>query len=270
MQGPKSKFMRKILFIALIAFCSCSKDEPSTVEEKAYDIEVATPELDFFAIPNKSLTNIQVSDMIKVKFLILKLTSSTDIEVRPISRSTAYHELLNTDYELYIENSVKKGTFDKVNALKMIKGLNVFYIKPIVPGTFQLKFEESTKAYTLVAPITFSAVKINTSLEGNVDKSCGLNKWRRHSYWFSIDTGNQNFDLIFGEDGATYTYKTSYRGTAKEASFSKNTNYKIIEDVSECGDYPSVDNNIVSIEIIKNKGGVSQLVAKYNDIYITN
>lgn len=264
--------MKKILLGVLIVFSCCSKDETTTTstEENSFTIEYESPEIDFYGIPNKSLTNIQVGDMLKINFAISKLTSATEIELRPISKSTSYHELLNTDYELYIENTTKKGTFDKVNTLKMIKGVNIFYIKPIVSGTFQLKFEESSKAFTLLAPITFSAVKIATSIEGNRDGNCGLSRWRRHTYWFSIDTGNQNFDLIFGEEGATYTYRTSYRGSAKEDNFSKNTNFRIIEDVSECGDYPDVDNNITSIEIIKNKGGVSQVVAKYNDIYITD
>ena len=263
--------MKKILLAVLIAFISCSKEETtSTTDEKAFAIEYENPEIDFYGIANKSLTNIQVGDMLKINFPISKLTSVTEIEIRPISKSTSYHELLNTDYELYIENTTKNGTFDKVNSIKIVKGVNVFYIKPIVPGTFQLKFEETTKASALLVPITFSAVKLNTSIEGNSDSNCGLKKWRRHTYWFSIDTGNQNFDLIFAEEGATYTYRTAYKGTSKEANFSKSTNFKIIEDVSECGDYPSVDNNVTSIEIIKNKEGVSQVVAKYNNIYITN
>ena len=229
-----------------------------------------SPELDFYGIPNKSLTNIQVGDMIKINFEITKLTSATEISVRPVSKSTSFHELLNSDYEMYIENALEKGKFINVTTLVMKMGINVFYIKPLVPGTFQLKFEEATKAYELLAPVTFSAVKINTRIEGNRDGNCGFNRWYRHTYWFSIDTGNQNFDLLFNEEGATYTYRTVYRGASKLDNFGRGSEYRIIEDTSECGDYPSVNNTIGTIEVIKNKGGVSQVVATYNNIYITN
>jgi hypothetical protein len=116
--------------------------------------------------------------------------------------------------------------------------------------------------------VVFSAVKISTRIESNIDGNCGLSKWRRHNYWFSIDTGNQPFDLIFKADGATYVYESNYRSTSKNATFTPGAEQEIVSSASECGNYPSVDTNIKSITIYKVIAGAQLQVATYNNIPI--
>lgn len=264
------KIMKKIILIALFAMTSCSKSEDAVSTEKALDIAYKSPELDFYAIPNKSLTNIQVGDMIKVNLEISKLKGADIIEIKPTSKATAFHELLNTDYELYIPSATEKGMFTKVTSVMMKLGTNVFYVKPLVPGTFQINLEEATKAYEIIAPVVFSAVKIKTRIQGNMDGQCGGSKWWRHTYWFSIDSGNQTYDLLFNEKGATYTYETSYKSASKTANFVPGTESRIIEDASQCGGYPAVDNVVKSIAITKTIAGNKQIIAIYYNIPISN
>lgn len=262
--------MKRILLILIVVLTSCSESEETVLNEKTIDIELKSPELDFYGISNKSLTNIQVGDMIKINLEILQLKGADIIEIKPISKATSFHELINTDYELYIPSLTDPDKFTKVTLLTLKLGVNTFYIKPLLPGTFQLKFEEVTKTYDIFAPVVFSAVKINTRVVGNIDGNCGFSRWRRHTYYFSIDSGNQTFDLLFNEIGVTYAYETSYRGTSKSSPFSVKNEFKIIEDVSECGDYPSLDPLVKTITITKVSNGNKQIVATYNDIAVTN
>ncbi len=264
--------MKKILLplMLVIFLSSCSKDEEALSTEKTTGISYKSPELDFYGLEKKSLTNIQVGDMIQVNFEISKLTGAEIIEINPISKATSFHELLNTDYELYIPSSTEKDKYTKVNTLKMKLGITTFYIKPLVPGTFQLRFEEPKKAFDVFFPIVFSAVKINTRIEGNRDGNCGLSRWYRHNYWFSIDSGNQLFDLLFNAEGATYTYETKYRGASKTHTFTPGTQKEIVGEASKCGSYPDVNTNIESITIYKTIGGGKQEVATYYNIPINN
>lgn len=251
--------MRKIVLFVFLALVSCSKTEEAVQTDNSLQIVLKTSELDFYGIPNKSLGTILVGDMIKVKLEITKLKGADFINIKPVSKSITFHELLNTDYELYTLSTTEKDKFTKVESLLVKQGVTIFYVKPLVAGTFQIKLEEETKAFDIATSVVFTAVKIVTSIEKNTDRNCGLNKWHRNTYWFSIDAGMQTFDLLYKDNVASYSYETAYRGTSKIDSFSPNTTLKIIEDVSDCGKYPAVDNTIKSITITKTIAGTKEL-----------
>jgi hypothetical protein len=259
---------RTLVLFSFILITACEKSEEPIVVAEQSIIEVKGPMPDFYGIPKKTLSNVVVGDFVKITLEITKLIGADVIELRPNGNSASYHEVLNTDYEMYTLSATEKDKYIKVDALKVVKGVNIFYIKPLVPGTFQINLGDVSLKYPFLNPIVFTAVKIATRIEGNSDSNCGVHKWRRHTYWFSMSSGNQTFDNLLTDTDATYSYSTNYRGSSKTAVFSPNTDLKIIEDVSECENYPAVDNTIQSIEITKTKAGVKQVLSTYYNISI--
>jgi hypothetical protein len=262
-------FMKKIVFIlSAIVLASCSKsktDEAVVTPEVAKNVmEMKIPELNFYGKSNKNALNIQVGDLVEVKLEITKLTGAEVIVATPVAKSSISHELFNTDYELYTKSTIDNSNYVKVEFLNLKKGENVFFIKPLVPGTFDIKLEDKTKVYTFTGAVNFSAVKITTTYRGGIDGNCGFSRWRHQDYYFTIDSGNQTFDKFFRDETASFMYSTSYDGESKSGNFAPNTELQIINTRNECGDYPGVPNNISSISITKTVGDQKTISTYYN------
>jgi hypothetical protein len=167
--------MKKFLFLAgiTIAFIACSKNNddegnPAPPKESSFSASIK----EAFTDPYKDLKNILVDDYIPYEITIEDNSSSTEgISYSLISeRDEEKHQVFNRDFELYTDN--EKGEKQKVttNYLSFSsKGKHKFYIKPIVPGTFQHTYllqrqingkpEGQEQAYH----INFNAVKITIS-----------------------------------------------------------------------------------------------------------
>ncbi|MFB9057948.1 hypothetical protein ACFFU9_14470 [Mariniflexile ostreae] len=263
--------MKKIFLIVLLGFIlfSCSEPEtPIAPSDPLVLLKYNPPVLDFYGTPKKSATNIQVNDYVKVNFEITHLEYATLFVATPEGKSATFHDLLNTDYELYIPSIIDSGKYLKVESLNLKMGDNIFYIKPLVPGTFQIKLEDKTKTYHFEAPIVFNAVKIITSSTVGVDSNCGIHKWRHRDFWFKMDGGNQTFDNLLVDKNATFTYSTNYDNDSYSGDFEVNKNLKIIKTRNKCGDYPSLPNNISSITIYKTIDNQAEPIATYYDISI--
>lgn len=258
-----------VVAMLIAVFCvSCSKDEEPKDKEPAIGIEMKDPELDFFGIANKSLTNILVGDMVKVTWEVTKINGATSMIVKPVSKAAAFHELLNTDFKMFVAVGTEEGMYTEVTTILLKEGVNTFYVKPIVSGTFQINFEAVSSDFEVSKKIVFTAVKFTTLIQGSLDGNCGLSRWRNHHYSFSIDAGSQAYDLAFKELNATYSYKTEYRNDSYSGTFGQNSSLKLINSVGECGNYPSVDRNINKIEISKTLDGKTEIVATYYNIPI--
>lgn len=263
--------MKKITFIILTAIilqgCSSGDETPVSMEPDNL-MESKAPELDFYGVPNKSASNIQVNDFIKIILQITRLKGATFIIAKPIGKSATFHDILNTDYELYIESTTQAGGYLKVESLNLKEGKNIFFIKPLLPGTFQIKLEEDTKSFQFEEPIVFTAVKIETSTSSGQDGQCGLSKWRHRDYWFTINAGSQTFDNLLLDSNAIFSYSTVYDKINFSSDLAINTNQKIINTRNECGSFPSIPPVITSITIKKTINSETQIIAVYYDIPI--
>ncbi len=257
--------------VVLVGFLSCSKpDSPAAVQvvDPISRLESEAPELDFYGLPKKSATNIEVGDYVKVKLRITKLNGANLIVAAPVGKSATFHDLLNTDYEMYLASSSEPGKYLKVESLNLQLGENVFYIKPIVAGTFQLQLEEITKTFILKDPIIFNAVKITTSTTTGTDGNCGLKRWRHRDFYFSIDAGNQIYDNYLTDSKAAFGYSTSYDGASLQDVFAPKTNLKIIPTRNQCGDNPGVPGGGATIELFKTINGNKQIIAVYYGVAV--
>jgi hypothetical protein len=254
-----------ILFALVLASCSKSKTDEAVVPEVPKNIlELKDPELDYYGVPNKSVLNIQVGELIKVKLEITKLTGAKVIVATPESKAVSFHALFNTDYELYVLSTTEIGKYSKVEFLNLIEGVNQFFIKPLIPGTFQIQLEDKTKIYNFPKPITFSAVKITTRTDTGLDGNCGLKRWHHRNFFFTINSGDQTYDNFFKEDKAVFTYSTNYNGSAKSDNFAPNTELNIIDPRNECGNDPGLPTNITSITVTKTVGDIKTISTYYN------
>lgn len=270
----KIKFaaMKKIILLLVwsLLFVECShKDDVSeTIMEPTTILETKAPTLDFYGLSNKSASNIQVNDYVKVIVDITRLKGADIIQVKPESISATYHDILNTDYELYTASETNLGEYLKRESLVFFEGKNVFYIKPLVSGTFQIKLEEKSKTFRFEDPIVFTAVSITTSSTTGMGGNCGLSRWRHRDFWFKIDAGSQIYDNLLNEANATYSYETSYDNNSLSGDLEINKNLKIINTRSECSNNPALPPIISSIIIKKTIDNKTEIVAIYYNISI--
>lgn len=206
--------MKKFLFLAgiTIAFIACSKNNddegnPAPPKESSFSASIK----EAFTDPYKDLKNILVDDYIPYEITIEDNSSSTEgISYSFISkRDEEKHQVFNRDFELYTDN--EKGEKQKVttNYLSFSsKGKHKFYIKPIVPGTFQHTYlfqrqingkpEGQEQAYH----INFNAVKITiikTILFIGIILEDGINVKDRY---LSPEGSTQTYSILY--DGQTY------------------------------------------------------------------
>lgn len=212
--------MKKFLFLAgiTIAFIACSKNNddegnPAPPKESSFSASIK----EAFTDPYKDLKNILVDDYIPYEITIEDNSSSTEgISYSLISeRNEEKHQVFNRDFELYTDN--EKGEKQKVttNYLSFSsKGKHKFYIKPIVPGTFQHTYllqrqingkpEGQEQAYH----INFNAVKFT------INKIIIM--WT-FKFSIKIEDGINVKDRYLSPEGATQTYsilsnKQTYQG----------------------------------------------------------
>lgn len=206
--------MKKFLFLAgiTIAFIACSKNNddegnPAPPKESSFSASIK----EAFTDPYKDLKNILVDDYIPYEITIEDNSSSTEgISYSFISkRDEEKHQIFNRDFELYTDN--EKGEKQKVttNYLSFSsKEKHKFYIKPIVPGTFQHTYllqrqingkpEGQEQAYH----INFNAVKITIikdMLFIGIILEDGINVKDRY---LSPEGATQTYSILY--DGQTY------------------------------------------------------------------
>lgn len=206
--------MKKFLFLAgiTIAFIACSKNNddegnPAPPKESSFSASIK----EAFTDPYKDLKNILVDDYIPYEITIEDNSSSTEgISYSLISeRDEEKHQVFNRDFELYTDN--EKGEKQKVttNYLSFSsKGKYKFYIKPIVPGTFQHTYllqrqingkpEGQEQAYH----INFNAVKITISATREF--------WHKIKFSIKIEDGINVKDRYLSPEKATQTYSILY------------------------------------------------------------
>ena len=206
--------MKKFLFLAgiTIAFIACSKNNddegnPAPPKESSFSASIK----EAFTDPYKDLKNILVDDYIPYEITIEDNSSSTEgISYSLISeRDEEKHQVFNRDFELYTDN--EKGEKQKVttNYLSFSsKGKHKFYIKPIVPGTFQHTYllqrqingkpEGQEQAYH----INFNAVKIT------INKITFM--WIGIKFSIKIEDGINVKDRYLSPEKATQTYSILY------------------------------------------------------------
>jgi len=218
--------MKKYAFLAglAIAFIACNKsddDVPAPPKESSFSASIK----EVFTDPHKDLKNILVNDYIPYEITIEDSNSDTEgVSYSLISkRDEEKHQVFNRDFELYTDN--EKGEKQKVTTDYISfssKGKHKFYIKPIVPGTFQHTYllqrqingkpEGQEQAYH----INFNAVKITISKTIIV--------WIGSELSIKIEDGTNVKDRYLSPEGATQTYsilynnKHTYQG-GKEGEF---------------------------------------------------
>lgn len=263
--------MKKIptLFALPFLFFGCSSsDEPKPPVEPTIILESKAPVLDFYGLSYKSASNILINDYVKVIVDITLLKGADIIQVLPEGKSAVFHDILNTDYELYTASETQPGQYLKRESLVFFEGKNIFYIKPLVPGTFQIKLEEKTKTFKFQDPIVFTSVKITTSSTTGQDGNCWLSKWHHRDYWFKMDAGSQTFDKLLIDSNATFTYETSYDNDGLVENLEVNKDLKIINTRNECANNPALPPSIASITIKKTINNNTEIIATYYNIPI--
>jgi len=209
--------MKKFLFLAgiTIAFIACSKNNddegnPAPPKESSFSASIK----EAFTDPYKDLKNILVDDYIPYEITIEDNSSSTEgISYSFISkRDEEKHQIFNRDFELYTDN--EKGEKQKVttNYLSFSsKGKYKFYIKPIVPGTFQHTYllqrqiNGKPEGQEQTYHINFNAVKITID-KRIIQLSLGI------IFGIKIEDGINVKDRYLSPEGATQTYSVLYDG----------------------------------------------------------
>ena len=208
--------MKKYAFLAglAIAFIACNKsddDVPAPPKESSFSASIK----EVFTDPHKDLKNLLVNDYIPYEITIEDSNSDTEgVSYSLISkRDEEKHQVFNRDFELYTDN--EKGEKQKVTTDYISfssKGKHKFYIKPIVPGTFQHTYllqrqingkpEGQEQAYR----INFNAVKITITATNKLFPSISA------KIKIKIEDGINVKDRYLSPEGATQTYSILYNG----------------------------------------------------------
>lgn len=213
-------------FIILLAFVSCDRDKTQSHDDQ---LPKNTTPVSFNISTDKNLSNLQVDDMLPVKFNITDSdTLNVTYVIKPETENAVFHQKLGVDFYLKQKktngnsNSFFSSSFTSVQEIKLTpKQLNgTFFIHILRPGTFQHKYilekyvngvkkEETSKL------LVFSAVKITAWTYHQEVRSPGLFQHSIHRrYWiFTIDDGHEQFDnYLTTGNGKTHTYTALYAG----------------------------------------------------------
>ena len=263
--------MKKYAFLAglVIAFIACNKsddDVPAPTQTSSFSASIK----EVFTDPHKDLKNLLVNDYIPYEITIEDSNSDTEgVSYSLISKKDENkHQILNRDFELYTDN--EKGEKQKVTTDYISfspKGKHKFYIKPIVPGTFQHTYtlqrqvngkpEGGYQYYD----INFNAVRItawtHTEIYDRVFTGpflVGHSKhWRR--FEFKIEDGTNVNDKYLSPDPkkVSQIYVTLYNGqTYQGGVFEEGTNKFFSEETRTYdADPPFPSSTLSEVHIIQ-------------------
>lgn len=224
--------MKKYVFLAglAIAFIACNKsddDVPAPTQTSSFSASIK----EVFTDPHKDLKNLLVNDYIPYEITIEDSNSDTEgVSYSLISKKDENkHQILNRDFELYTDN--EKGEKQKVTTDYISfspKGKHKFYIKPIVPGTFQHTYtlqrqvngkpEGGYQYYD----INFNAVRITAWTHAELYKWIWhyLHQSSKHYriYHFKIEDGTNVNDIYLspkstGNNKVIQTFFVLYNGS---------------------------------------------------------
>ena len=223
----KKKLLLLASMVAVVTACSKSdsgedKKEPAPVvqqNENTFSVKIK----DLFSVqgdPNKDITNILVGDTIPYEIEI-KDDNPNGVDANyslfASEKGNKNHQVLNRDYELYYENEGKLVKLERGKENILFKGVgkHKFYIKPLVPGSFQhiyslqKQIDGKPVGDNLKRELLFAAVKITLYSKAHtryVTKWRGktsVNKW---SYHFIIDDGVEEKDNYLSPAGFDVKY----------------------------------------------------------------
>lgn len=287
--------MKKHLFMMslAIAFIACSKSED---DSKGGD----TPSATFSAvikdgftgengedlIPLKSLKNIVVGDYIPYTITISETDTqfSGNYVVIPTRTTEKNHQSLQVDYEFYFENAKGekvKATQPRITFEKA--GKHKFYLKPLVPGSFQLPFivqkeQDKQKVGELKLPtVNFNAVKIFAYSYG---RDTGKKKWtwqgwfwethsiNRRNFIFKIDQGKNETDIYLSPAGADQIFQVKYNNEIATGEFKAGQKYEYYPEMERIGAVPHLPEPTVTITIIQKRSQQEEYVIEYHNVPI--
>lgn len=287
--------MKKHLFMMslVIAFIACSKSED---DSKGGDIASSatfsavikdgfTGENGEDLIPLKSLKNIVVGDYIPYTITISETDTqfSGNYVVIPTRTTEKNHQSLQVDYEFYFENAKGekvKATQPRITFEKA--GKHKFYLKPLVPGSFQLPFivqkeQNEQKVEELKLPtVNFNAVKIFAYTYGrDTGKkkrkywySLEFNSINRRNFIFKIDQGKNETDIYLSPAKAEQTFLVKYNNNVATGEFKAGQKYDYYPEMEEIGSVPSLPEPTVTITIIQKRFQQEEYVIEYHNVPI--
>jgi hypothetical protein len=286
--------MKKHLFMMslAIAFIACSKSED---DSKGGDIASSatfsavikdgfTGENGEDLIPLKSLKNIVVGDYIPYTITISETDTqfSGNYVVVPTRTTEKNHQSLQVDYEFYFENAKGekvKATQPRITFEKA--GKHKFYLKPLVPGSFQLPFivqkeQDKQKVGELKLPtVNFNAVKIFAYSYG---RDTGKKKWiwdefethsiNRRNFIFKIDQGKNETDIYLSPAGADQIFQVKYNNEIATGEFKAGQKYEYYPEMERIGSVPHLPEPTVTITIIQKRSQQEEYVIEYHNVPI--
>jgi len=219
--------MKKIFLILIgIAIClnSCRKDD----NDSSTGVEIKTL-FDDSKDPNKQMSNIRVGQQIPFQLTITGAKSDNiKYKIYPVKIAYKHQEVLK-DYEVAVEgdlNDLANIHIDRVTGEMIFRkpGTYKFYIKPLIAGSFILKFksakvqeekaseEEMGVTYIIDKDkkdlIRFQAVDLKAWVE-NVQ----IGNMYKNVFYFSIDDGPESWDnFLTSYNGRKQEYLLQYNG----------------------------------------------------------
>lgn len=279
--------------MALLVTMSCSKSNddggetptPAVEEGKTFNAFIKdgfTGDKGEELLQPRNLKNIRVGDFIPYTLTITDtdLKSGEQFALFAIKEEDKNHQSMRVDYDIYLED--ENGKKQKVEDPKITfkkEGKYKFYIRPLVPGTFQLPFlfQKEGVGEIKLPKVNFSAVKITAWSWARRDRWVWKGfpipeQWsvNKRDYKFIIDDGDNETDIYLTPLQASQHFEIYYNGNKASGSFVVNNQYDFHPEQERERADPPLPAPVVTITIVQRREGKEEYRITYNNVYIEN